>query len=379
MKASNTGSNMRRVVPILILALAAVTVPAAAGDSLPPSFRAWTDPNGSKRVAAESLEQVAGPNAAVLREYGVLGVEERVYSRGNARLTARLYRMSDASGAFGAYTYLLTEAMAPADLSRYASVSAHRVLAVVGSQVLEVTGNVGQSSPGDLKALVTQLTPAKGQHLYPTIGEYFPKQGRIRNSERYVVGPQALNALLPLGNDDWLGFGNGAEAQLSRYRAGGKELTMLLAVYPTPQVAAQKLEELGKRFVVNPQGEASTGSAVPLFARRKGSLLAMVLSTDSPQTANELLEQIHYETQVTWNEPNHSLKDPSIGEIIVGTLLGTGVFLILALAVSMGFGGVRLLVKKLLPGKVFDRTEQLEILQLGLSSKPIEVKDFYRF
>jgi hypothetical protein len=45
----------------------------------------------------------------------------------------------------------------------------------------------------------------------------------------------------------------------------------------------------------------------------------------------------------------------------------------------MGVGGVRLLVKKLLPGKIFDRPERMEIIQLGLSSKPIEAKDFYRF
>ena len=369
---------MRRVVPILVFALAAVMVPAAAGDSLPSSFRAWSGSGAATRHTAETLEQVAGPQATILREYGVLGVEQRAYSRGTAKLIATLYRMRDASAAFGAYTYLLNERMAPADLSRYASVSADRVLAVVGNCLLEVTGNVGQSSPGDLKALVAQVTTAKGQYLYPTLGEYFPEQGRIRNSERYVAGPQALNTLLPLEKGDWLGFSNGAEAQLARYRVGGKELTLLLVVYPTPQVAAQKLAELARRFVVTPQGEASASITVQLFARRKGSLLAMVFTNDSPQAVNALLEQIRYEIQVTWNEPNHTLKDPTIGDIIVGTLLGTGVFLILALAAGMGFGGVRLLVKKLLPGKVFDRPEQLEIIQLGLSSKPIEAKDFYR-
>jgi hypothetical protein len=38
---------------------------------------------------------------------------------------------------------------------------------------------------------------------------------------------------------------------------------------------------------------------------------------------------------------------------------------------------VRLLVKRLLPGKVFDRDSQLQVLQLGLGSKPIQVQDFY--
>ena len=35
------------------------------------------------------------------------------------------------------------------------------------------------------------------------------------------------------------------------------------------------------------------------------------------------------------------------------------------------------LVKIFLPNKIFDREKQIEILQLGISSKPIKAKDFY--
>jgi hypothetical protein len=43
----------------------------------------------------------------------------------------------------------------------------------------------------------------------------------------------------------------------------------------------------------------------------------------------------------------------------------------------LGFGGFRLLAKFLAPGKIFDRNTEVEILQLGINSKPIDVKDFY--
>ena len=49
----------------------------------------------------------------------------------------------------------------------------------------------------------------------------------------------------------------------------------------------------------------------------------------------------------------------------------------LAIAVGIGFGGLRVLFKVFLPNKVFDREKQVEILQLGISSKPINAKDFY--
>jgi hypothetical protein len=43
----------------------------------------------------------------------------------------------------------------------------------------------------------------------------------------------------------------------------------------------------------------------------------------------------------------------------------------------VGFGGIRVLIKIFFPNKVFDREKQVEILQLGISSKPIQAKDFY--
>jgi hypothetical protein len=63
--------------------------------------------------------------------------------------------------------------------------------------------------------------------------------------------------------------------------------------------------------------------------------------------------------------------------MVVGAFMDTGSIMILAIAAGIGFGGFRLLTKLLLPGKVFDSDQRVEILQLGLSSKPIRVGDFY--
>jgi len=38
---------------------------------------------------------------------------------------------------------------------------------------------------------------------------------------------------------------------------------------------------------------------------------------------------------------------------------------------------LRVFTKRLLPGKIFDRPERMEILQLGLSGKTIDPRDFY--
>jgi hypothetical protein len=102
-----------------------------------------------------------------------------------------------------------------------------------------------------------------------------------------------------------------------------------------------------------------------------------VANARSQEEANRLLDQIHTAIHVTWNEPSASLKEPGIGPIIVGIIVGTGAICMFAIVAGVAFGGVRLLVKRLLPGKVFDRDSQLQVLQLGLGSKPIQVQDFY--
>jgi predicted small integral membrane protein len=63
--------------------------------------------------------------------------------------------------------------------------------------------------------------------------------------------------------------------------------------------------------------------------------------------------------------------------MIVGTIVGTGIICMFALISGLAFGGVRIVVKRMLPDKVFDRSDQMQILQLGLSSKPIKAEDFY--
>jgi len=98
---------------------------------------------------------------------------------------------------------------------------------------------------------------------------------------------------------------------------------------------------------------------------------------DSQPVASTFLDQIHYASAVMWDEPSHELTDPSIGTMVVGAFMDTGSIMVLAIAAGIGFGGLRLLMKVILPGKVFDSDQRVEILQLGLTSKPIRVGDFY--
>jgi len=197
----------------------------------------------------------------------------------------------------------------------------------------------------------------------------------VLRSDHYILGPVALNQFFPLGEDDWLGFSHGAEAETAKYQLGDKEATLLLADFPTPQIASDELSRLAEKFDVN---GSHAGASAPLYAKRTVTMLEIVLGAPNEASANSLLNQIQSGTQVTWSEPTFQFKEPSIEMMIVGSIVGTGVICGFTLIAGLAFGGFRLVVKRALPNKVFDRTDQIQVLQLGLSSKPINAEDFYQ-
>lgn len=339
-------------------------------------FAGWTGETLVGVFAAEAPQAVALPYSDVLREYGAESFQRRNYSRSGASLAVTLYRMHDPTSAFGAYTFLLDDQMAPSDLAPFSSLSRQRALLLVGNFLLEVTGADLRAARADLKELAAQFAPRADQAPYPSLSRHFPPSGLVPNSARYLLGPLALNRLLPIASGDWIGFTNGAEAQFARYRLDGQEATLVLISYPTPQVAERQVSELSRWFSINPAEDAGVGPPT-VYVRRASSLVAVVAHAHSRSLANSLLGKIYYASDVTWNEPHQTLTDPTWNQFVVGAFVGTGIIMLFALVAGIGFGGLRLLTKYFFPGKVFDRADRLEILQLGLSSKPIEAKDFY--
>ena len=110
----------------------------------------------------------------------------------------------------------------------------------------------------------------------------------LQRSDHYILGPVALNQFFPLGADDWLGFSHGAEAETAQYQLNGKTVTLLLADFPTPQIAADELSRLGEKFNVN---GSNAGGGAPLFAKRTVTMLEMVFGASSKEEAAPLAER----------------------------------------------------------------------------------------
>jgi hypothetical protein len=368
----------RRLLPSsLVITLLLLTPSLRAETVLPAHFGKW--------MASNPVQSPAIPAIAkdVLAESGLESAETRAYSNGNAAITVTTYRLHDSSGAYEAYTFFqvskskcppssgLMTCMMPVD-----DPSENRHVTLVGN-ILIIIDNAATLSPDDQDALSKQISAKADKTPPPPIPNYLPTHDRILGTERYALGPAAFRAALWTlyhpdirALSDAVGFSSGAEAMFARYDNGRDRAVVLLIDYPTPQLAGLHWKHLEQAL---PPSANSDGTSI----ERKGTLLAIVLAPSSRGYAARVRDAVNYETQVTWNEPTHTITDPPITTVLAKIIIATGVFMLVAIVFGVAFGGVRVLLKSLFPGKIFDRPEQMDVLQLGLSSKRINSRDFY--
>jgi hypothetical protein len=362
---------------LAVLALAAMPAEAQTNSRalLPPSFAGWT------QSSSGPFSPPSGIASTAASDYGLSSATQASYTRGSNQLNVTLYATKDASGAYGEYTLLRTPEMVQGNLAQYSAASRDDALVLVGNLVLDIHGQDLRRFGGQLKSLVGVVAPHAEEAALPTLISELPEEHLIPRTEHYILGPQILNQFFPVHMGESLGFANGAEAELAKYSVEGRDLTLLVVDYPTPQSAAAHLKALQKQFnIVDTSAKQKTDEpkdAAILYENRTLTSLVFVAGAGSEKQADVLLAHLQSGDVLTWNEPTFSLTQPNIGTMIVGTIIGTGLICMFALISGLAFGGVRVMVKAILPGKVFDRSKEMDILQLGLSSKPIKAEDFY--
>jgi len=229
----------------------------------------------------------------------------------------------------------------------------------------------------DLQTLRNVLTAKADKTPYPPLKSYLPVKWRVPGTEKYALGPVRFRTAMALLGEgayadlaDQVGFQSGVEAILAKYQGAHGSGVLLLLEYPTPQLAEQHLHHLEAAL-------PATAKQSGVTVERKASLLSLVFEPTSAMHAQAIRDEVNYNTEVTWNEPSHTATDPPMVVIMVKIFMFTGLFLGFATGVGIAFGGLRVVIKRLFPGKVFDRPESIEVLQLGLSGKKIDASDMY--
>jgi hypothetical protein len=364
---------MRRlsIAIVFLLALAAAPWASAQKLVLPTHFSNWSGQPTQAWVETEAPLNYLN----LWKETGRTTGEYCEYTSGGAKVDVSLEKYRDPTSAYEVYTALISPAMRPSTLDRTSAVDGDRLFVLVGSSILEVRPTPAISTP-DLVALVNSVSAHADQTPLPPIRMYLPK-GFTDGTQKYALGPAGFqNALTSLKRDEFAalaneaGFASGAEAIVAEYRNGKDAAGLLLIEYPTPQLAEQHLRHLEQ--AISPAAKQA-GTTI----ERRASLLSIVIRPSSAAYAGSLREAVNYDTSVTWHEPTHTITDPpfltTVAKIIIATLL----FMVVAVVLGVAFGGVRVLAKAFFPGKFFDRPEQMDVLQLGLSSKRIDSRDFY--
>jgi len=349
----------------IFLASFARASPAAVDlqDAFPDHIGRWS---GSSPTVKQKISE---EDADIYREAGFDDAHAKQYSSDGHSLTLSIHSFRDPTAAYQAFTFRRFREMQGGTFTDTSAVQDDRALLLVGNFVVAVNGLTAQTAAADLKELQTRLRRHADATPLPPIRTYLPVKDRVAGSDLYAAGPVAFrSALALLGHPDYsplaqdADLASGAEAVAARYRNASGEGVLLLIEYPTPQLAEQQLHHLELALA---QKLKNSGVAV----ERKASLLSIVLGSTNPAFAKTLRNNVNYETSITWNEPVFTVTEPPIVSTMVEIFLGTGVLLLVAIVLGVAFGGVRIATKALFPGKVFDRPEQIEILQLRLSDK----------
>jgi hypothetical protein len=351
---------MRRflVIAFLCLAVAGVAFADDGASFLPKSFAGWTQTGPVKVVTDPAQVDAAYP--AILKEYGFVGSETATYTREDGRkLTVKAAKFNDASGAYGAFTFYRQPAMKTEEIGSKAASANERVLffrdnVLVDASFDRLTGMSGS----ELRELAAALPEVKGNAAnLPNLPNYLPKKDAVENSAKYILGSQALLATHSALTPDDVDFSHDPEILTQNYSSPDGPLALTLLAYPTPQIAGERLRALQNQATANPSA---------LLARRTGPIVVVVTGTTNSADAKSLLNAVNYEAQVTWNEATSVSKRDNIGNLIIGIFGLIGILLLFGVIFGVFFGGIRVLVKRYFPDSVFDRPEQVEIIQLHL-------------
>ena len=298
----------------------------------------------------------------------------------DARLKIRAARFADASGAFGAYTFYLQ----PGHERRSRSGIRDPPL---GDRVLFYRGHVlvdaqfSKETPmsgAELRELAGMLPkPGGNAGNLPSFIEFLPTRDYVANTQKYVMGPAALAAHRAACSCGSGGFrGQRRSLSLAHYSTSSGEATLMLISYPTPQLAAEHLRRIDAAHQVaqpNSSGISEIAGSGTFFDKRTGPIVAIASGGISDSDAKSLLGHVNYEANVTWNTADREYaKFASLYSLILNIVVLCAILAGLAIVAGVAFGGVRILVKRFYPDRVFDRPEQMEFISLHLTETAVK-------
>ena len=324
---------------------------------LPQTFSGWHIDAGSAKTSKDPA--AADPtDAPVLKEYGFTDLQTATYSRNGRKMQIKAARFSDATGAFGAFTYYVQPQMQIEKIGDRGASSNTRILFFKGNILIDASvEHLSAMSGADLRSLsdaLPRLTTENGK--LPTLPANLPSQSLMRNSSRYVVGPEALARLgIPI-TAQLIDFSKSPEVAVGKYRTSQGEASVTLVGYPTPQIARERMDAM--------QAAGLTGG--PFYFKRTGPYVVAVNGNIPADEAQSLLASVNYDADVMPLQPTKPRPAEDRAGFVFALVMLCVITVLAALVFGFVFGGIRILANKMFPNRVFSRPESVEIIRLDL-------------
>jgi hypothetical protein len=351
-------SKCLRSLPIVLLLATAVSgQPKAPVGPLPQTFSGWRiDPKSAK--ASKDPAAADATDAPVLKEYGFTDMESATYNRNGRTMQIKAARFSDATGAFGAFTYYVQPQMQVEKIGERGASSNTRILFFKGNILVDATiEHLSAMSGADLRSLadaLPRLTSENGK--LPTLPANLPSQSLERNTSRYVIGPEALARLGVPIPAQLIDFSKSAEVAIGKYRTSQGEASVTLVGYPTPQIARERIDAM----------QAASLSGGSFYFKRTGPYVVAVNGNIPADEAQSLLASVNYDADVMPLQPTKPRPTEDRAGFIFALVMLCVITVLAALVFGFVFGGIRILANKMFPNRFFSRPESVEIIRLDL-------------
>jgi hypothetical protein len=345
---------------------------AAPAPLLPPEFAAWQLQGSLEKTTQPQTADAA--NVAVLKEYGFTDYAAGNYAENGNSLTVRAMRFTDATGAYGAYTYYRIPGMHPEDIGRGAAANGSRILFWDGATLVDAKfDHLTAMSAAELRELASKLPVPNGTaNIPPSLPGYLPRKDLDITYTRYSLGPEAYarsGGVLPPSLID---FSKSPEVLSGGYTLGGGTGVLTLIEYPTPQIAAERERAISAYLksgnqTANPWTQAlADSSAKALLTRRSGLLVGVTSGSLPAADAQRLLDRFNYEASVTWNHPQGYVPETTkAASLLLGIAALCGILGGTALVLGVFLGGGRALFRRL-RGKPASALSETEFIRLDL-------------
>jgi hypothetical protein len=348
---------IRRFSLLFVLVLAG----SSWAQVLPANFAGWQRVAAAQKGTDPALVDRAF--ADVLKEYGFTDFETANYRRDDRTMKIKAARFTDATGAYGAFTFYRSPEMLTEKIGTMAASANNRVLFFRDNVLVDATlDSVTAMSGSELRELAASLPSATGAAAnLPTLPGYFPRENMVANSAKFLIGPAALNAFAtqsPLAPGE-IDFSTNPEVLLGQYSARNGNGYVEVISYPTPTIAAEKAKQFEQTH--------RAGQGEPTFAvRRSGPLVAIARGTFDADTARSIVNGVNFQAEVTWNENTGLGKRDNIGNLVIAASVLAGVIFLISAATGVMFGGVRVLLHRFFPNTSLDPEKNREMIRLDL-------------